>query len=136
MANISAPTHIFGGGVALKGNTFPSTLAADDTFGGFAPTFEILDGSVAARTIASTDGLVFLITPTVAVALDLPAAGADMNGRIYTFYCKAGGAGDTVTFTAGGGAISGGTVVAATTVATVTIVYSAGAVASQIITSA
>ncbi len=136
MANNSAPTHIFGGGIALVGNSFPSDATADITYGGFAPSFEILPAGTASQTIGLTDGLVFLIEPTVAVALDLPAAASVTGSRIYTFYVRAGGAGDTVTFTAGGGAISGGTVVAATTVATVTIVYQGGLVASQIVTSA
>lgn len=136
MANNSAPTHIFGGGVALVGNSFPSTTAADITYGGFAPSFEILPGATASQTIGLTDGLVFLIEPSVAVALDLPAAASVIGSRIYTFYVRAGGAGDTVTFTAGSAAISGGTVTTAQKANTVTVVYQGGAVASLVIVGA
>lgn len=136
MANNSAPTHVFGGGVALKGNTFPSTAAADDTFGGFAPTFEVTSPTATPRTIASTDGLVFFVAPGAALAYDLPAAATSMDGRIYTIYVRPGAAGHTVTLTAGGAAISGGTVTTAQKANTVTIIYSGGAVASQIIVGA
>lgn len=136
MANNSAPTHVFGGGVALVGNSFPSDNAANVTYGGFAPSFEILPGATASQTISLTDGLVFLIEPSVAVALNLPAVASVIGSRIYTFYVRAGGAGDTVTFTAGGVAISTSTVTTDQKANTVTVVYQAGAVASLIIVGA
>jgi hypothetical protein len=135
MANQNVPTHVLSGGISLKGNSYPDG-GAQITYGGFAPTFEGLDPLVTPRTITAEDGLVFLITPSQATALDLPAAGASMNGRIYTFYVRDGGF--AVTITAGGVAIpcdsvATPTVTAAAKSSLVYVIYSAGAVVSTLI---
>ena len=136
MANQNVPTHVFGGAVALAGNSYPSTSAANITYGGFAPTFEVTGPTATPRTIASNDGLVFFVVPAAALAYDLPAASSSMDGRIYTFYVRPGGAGQTLTITAGGVAISGGTVTTAQKANTVTVIYSAGVVLSQLVIGA
>lgn len=140
MANQNVPTHIFSGGIALQGNSFPSTAAVDITYGGFAPTFEVLDDTVTPQTISTTDGLVFVITPSQNTTLNLPAVASITGSRIYTFFVRDGGA-FAVTFTAGGVAIPSGTG-AGTTVTAVSksslvyVIYKDGVVVSTLIEGA
>jgi hypothetical protein len=133
MANQNAPTHRFGGGITLKGNSFPSELAPDITYGGIATTFINLPGD-ANSTIAADDGLTFVVAPlTGARVITLPLVGSDgMEGRIYTFYVLTPGA-FTLTFQQTGAvAIPSGAAVSTVTTASksavVTIIYASDTV--------
>ena len=95
MSNQNVPTHVFGGGVTLKPNTFPSDADANTTYGGFAPSFLLLPGGEAAQEISATDPLVAFVTPTggTAIVLTLPNAAASQDGKVYTIYVGGAGAG-------------------------------------------
>lgn len=138
--NNNVPTHVFGGGITLKANNYPSTTPADVTYGGIAPTF--LPVADADTTIADDEGLTFVVnTLSASRVITLPSPGASMNGRIYTFYVLTPAGAFTATFkTTGAVAIpSGNTATTATSAsksAVVTIIYANGAVQGNVVIGA
>lgn len=113
MANQNVPTHIFSGGIALQGNSFPSTATGDITYGGLAPTFvyvgadkTVINLNLNTTTPAGTDPLggkapnIILVDCTAAagnLTVVLPPAN-EFVGQIYQIYFTALAAAGTITF--------------------------------------
>ena len=91
MANQNVPTHILSGAVVLKGNSFPSTTAADETFGSFAQQPAGVTVASGGATTISADVDPYLIVATSVLngaggthTITFPAPSAALVGRMYT----------------------------------------------------
>jgi hypothetical protein len=111
MANQNVPTHIFGGAVALKSNTFPNT-GADATFGSFGQSALGVTVAAAGTTTVVEDVDQYLIVATSGTAgaggthtITFPNPSATLVGTLYTvlFGAVTGGT-TTVTLSVAGNA--------------------------------
>jgi len=111
MANQNVPTHIFGGAVTLKSNTFPDG-GVDATFGSFGqPALSVnAVAGLSTTVVESVDQYLIVATSGTAGAggthtINFPAPSAALVGTLYT-----------VLF----GAVTGGTTTVTLSVATAT----------------
>ena len=91
MANQNVPTHRLGGAIVLTGNSFPSAVATDETFGSYAQQSSSVAVSAAGTTTISADVDPYLIVATSAVVgaggthtITFPNPSAALIGRMYT----------------------------------------------------
>jgi hypothetical protein len=105
MANQNAPTHVFGGGVTLTSNTFPSNADPNITYGTFGqPALPIVVTAAGADTVDANIDPYLIIAAGVAGAgagthtITFPTPAASLVGRLYTILTAV-GAGQTTTVT-------------------------------------
>jgi hypothetical protein len=112
MANQNVPTHRLGGAIILTGNSFPSAVATDETFGSYAQQrADVAVVAAGATTVdANVDPYLIIATSNNAGAggthtITFPNPSADLVGRLYTvlFGAVTGGT-TTVTLSVAGNA--------------------------------